>query len=157
MPSPVVEAEPVKVINPIKLLTDSITELKNDNNAMRGQFNSLVESLNKKFEQEDSQKQEKLTQVRSETTEPVQDERSNGLLNKKIGEVSFGEALLSLRDIANAWQSQSRLEHDATGVQNLQDFMAGIGRSVFERFVTKEGLNVEAKETIKETTASAYG
>jgi len=140
-----------------KLLSEHITSLKNENNELRGQFKQLVEMLDKKFESMDQADQEKLTQVRVDSVQPEQqDPRSEGLLNKKIGDTSFGEALSSIASIAKAWQQQTAMDRDSQGVNSLKDFMAEIGQSVFSDFVKTKGLKV-AQSTAEETTASAYG
>jgi len=142
----------------IKLLTDTITTLKNENNEMRSQFKQLVEMLDKKFESMGQVKgQEALAKVRTDSVQPEQqDPRSEGLLNKKIGDTSFGEALSSIASIAKAWQQQTSMDRDSQGVNSLKDFMAEIGQSVFSDFVKTKGLKV-AQSTAEETTASAYG
>ena len=145
--------------NPIKILTESLTELKNENNQIREQFKQLVGMLDKKFSAMGETALEKLTQIRSQQApqpDPAQqpDPRSEGMLNKKIGDTTVGEALSSLASIARAWQQQSTMDRDTSGVQNLNEFMANIGRTVFEKFVTKEGLDVKAgQQAVEENTA----
>ena len=141
----------------IKLLTDTIATLKNENTEMRSQFKQLVEMLDKKFESMGQADQEALAKVRTDSVQPEQqDPRSEGLLNKKIGDTSFGEALSSIASIAKAWQQQTSMDRDSQGVNSLKDFMAEIGQSVFSDFVKTKGLKV-AQSTAEETTASAYG
>ena len=145
--------------NPIKILTESLTELKNENNQIREQFKQLVGMLDKKFGEQDQVDQEKLAQIRTEQMPIAEqpDPRSEGMLNKKIGDTTVGEALSSLASIARAWQQQSAMDHDQSGVQNLNEFMANIGRTVFEKFVTKEGLDVKAgQQAVEETTAGIH-
>ena len=157
-PSKPIKAQPEPVsANPIKLLTDTITTLKNENNEIRVQFKQLVEMLDKKFESMDQTDQEKLSKVRTDSVQPEQeDPRSEGLLSKKIGDTSFGEALSSIASIAKAWQQQTSMDRDAQGVNSLKEFMADIGQSVFSDFVKQKGLKV-AEKAAQETTASAYG
>ena len=79
------------------------------------------------------------------------------MLNKKIGDTTVGEALSSLASIARAWQQQSTMDRDTSGVQNLNEFMANIGRTVFEKFVVKEGLDVKSGKDVVEETTSGIG
>ena len=153
--SPPAQSEPA--INPIKLLSDNLMVLKNENNELRGQFKQLVNMLDKKFGAMDEADQEKLAQVRTDAVQPQVDPRSEGMLNKKIGDTTVGEALSSLASIAKAWQQQTVMERDQSGVQNLNEFMANIGRTVFEKFVTKEGLDVKAGQQAVEETTTGIG
>ena len=148
-PAPVAEPE-----SDVKLLREGFEALRNENQNIREQFKQLVGMLDKKFGQMDQADQEKLAQVRTQQVEPQQDPRSEGMLNKKIGDTTVGEALSSLASIARAWQQQSAMDRDQSGVQNLNEFMANIGRTVFEKFVTKEGLDVKAgQQAVEENTA----
>ena len=154
--NPVAVAEPGEEAahSDVKLLREGFEALRNENQNIREQFKQLVGMLDKKFGQMDQADQEKLAQVRTQQVEPQQDPRSEGMLNKKIGDTTVGEALSSLASIARAWQQQSAMDRDQSGVQNLNEFMANIGRTVFEKFVTKEGLDVKAgQQAVEETTA----
>jgi len=140
--------------NPIKILTETVTVLKNENNELRGQFKQLVEMLDKKFEVMDQADQQKLAQVRTQQVEPQQESPgSEGLLNKKIGDTTIGEALTSLGHIASAWRQQSAMDQNQSGMQSMNDLFVTVGRSVFEKFVNKEGLGSTVAETVEETTS----
>ena len=153
-PAPVAEPGEEAAHSDVKLLREGFEALRNENQNIREQFKQLVGMLDKKFGQMDQADQEKLAQVRTQQVEPQQDPRSEGMLNKKIGDTTVGEALSSLASIARAWQQQSAMDRDTSGVQNLNEFMANIGRTVFEKFVTKEGLDVKAgQQAVEETTS----
>ena len=59
--------------------------------------------------------------------------------------------VLAVKDIANAWMAQTRLDQNANGMQSVNDVFSKVGQSVFQKFVSDKGLAVD---TAEETVAS---
>jgi len=143
------------VFNPIMALNQKMEKIMEENNALKNQFNGLIQQLDKKFTQMDEIAQEELAQKRSNEAQPVQQETgSEGVLNKTLGSSTLGEVLGSIRDIANAWMTQNRIEQEAQGMKNVNNVFQQVGQSVFEKFIQQKGLNVENEEAVESTTHS---
>ena len=147
------EDKPTEVVNPLLIMTRKLEELTAENNNLKNQFNGLITQLDKKFSQEEEVKQAQLDQAREQQhAEPAQaSDRSKGLLDKTLGNTSWGEMVLAVKDIANAWMAQTRLDQNANGMQSVNDVFSKVGQSVFQKFVSDKGLAVD---TAEETVAS---
>ena len=119
----IVAEPPKKEELPKEDLIKVITALKEELDNIKTGHNQLVDYITAQ------KSQEKRVEENNQNTIPTQDERSEGIMDNKIGSASIGDIVT----IARAYLEQSRQEQ--AQAQSPDSFFADVGKNAFTQWI----------------------